>query len=106
MAIQHLAEQSRGNDTTLTLVMLPRLDKLTKNGAWFAALESFGVTIQVEPVERSALAQWIAQRLAAQGQRVAAGEEGQRSLQFFAEPGAGGQFARRAPGNPEAGPVV
>ena len=85
VAIQHLAEQSRGNDTTLTLVMLPRLDKLTKNGAWFAALESFGVTIQVEPVERSALAQWIAQRLAAQGQRVAAGEEGQRSLQFFAD---------------------
>ncbi|MBP9059724.1 MAG: DNA polymerase III subunit delta, partial [Rhodoferax sp.] len=85
VAIQHLAEQSRGNDTTLTLVMLPRLDKVTKNGAWFAALESFGVTIQVEPVERSALAQWIAQRLAAQGQRVAAGEEGQRSLQFFAD---------------------
>jgi DNA polymerase-3 subunit delta len=84
-AIQHLAEQSRGNEATLTLVMLPKLDKLTKNGAWFAALESYGVTVQVEPVERSALPQWIAQRLASQGQRVAAGEEGQRSLQFFAD---------------------
>lgn len=85
VAIQHLAEQSRGNDSTLTLVMLPRLDKLTKGGAWFGALESFGVTLQVEPVERNALPQWIAQRMAAQGQRVAASEEGQRTLQFFAD---------------------
>ena len=84
-ALQQLAEQSRGNDSTLTLIMLPRLDKLTKGGAWFAALESFGVTLQVEPVERSALPQWLAQRLSVQGQRVAAGEEGQRTLQFFAD---------------------
>ncbi len=84
-AIQHLAEQSRGNDSTLTLVMLPRLDKLTKGGAWFGALESFGVTLQVEPVDRNALPQWIAQRLALQGQRVAAGEAGQHTLQFFAD---------------------
>lgn len=84
-ALQHLAEQSRGNDSTLTLVMLPRLDKLTKSGAWFGALESFGVTIQVEPVERNALPSWIAQRLSIQGQRVAAGESGQRTLQFFAD---------------------
>ena len=84
-AIQHLAEQSRGNDSTLTLVMLPRLDKLTKGGAWFGALESFGVTVQVEPVDRNALPQWIAQRLALQGQRVAAGEAGQHTLQFFAD---------------------
>jgi DNA polymerase-3 subunit delta len=84
-AIQHLAEQSRGNDSTLTMVMLPRLDKLTKGGAWFGALESFGVTIQVEPVERGALPPWIAQRLSRQGQRVAAGETGQLTLQFFAD---------------------
>lgn len=84
-AIQQLAEQARGNDSTLTLIMLPRLDKMTKSGAWFGALESFGITLQVEPVERHALPPWIAQRLAAQGQRVAAGEEGQRTLQFFAD---------------------
>ena len=29
--------------------------------------------------------QWIAQRLQQQGQRVASGEEGQRTLQFFAD---------------------
>ena len=84
-ALQQLAEQSRGNDSLLTLLTLPRLDKAAKSTAWFGALERCGVTLQVESVERSALPQWIAQRLAAQGQRVAAGTEGQRTLQFFAD---------------------
>ena len=84
-ALQQLAGISQGNDSTLTIVMLPKLDKMTKSGAWFAALESYGVTLQVEPDDRAALPQWIAQRLSAQGQRVAAGEEGQRTLQFFAD---------------------
>ena len=85
VAIQQIAESARGNDSTLTLVMLPRLDKATRTGGWFTALEAQGVTIQVEPVERHALPQWLAQRLAAHGQGVAAGEEGQRTLQFFAD---------------------
>lgn len=84
-AIQQLAEQSRGNDDTLVLVLLPRLDKLTKGSAWFASLESLGVTLQLESVERNALPQWLAHRLAAQGQRVADGEVGRRTLQFFAD---------------------
>jgi len=84
-ALQQLAEGAAGNDSTLTLVLLPRLDRMTRSSAWFAALESQGVTIQLEPVERHALPQWIAQRLAQQGQRVTGGEEGQRSLQFFAD---------------------
>lgn len=84
VALQQLVDQSRGNDSTLTLVILPRLDKMTKSAAWFTALES-GITLEVSPVERAALPQWIAQRLAGQGQRVAAGEEGQRTLQFFAD---------------------
>jgi DNA polymerase-3 subunit delta len=57
VALQQLAEAAQGNDSTLTLVLLPRLDKQTKTGAWFSALESFGVTVQVEPVERRALPQ-------------------------------------------------
>ncbi len=84
-ALQQLAEAARGNDGTLTLVVLPRLDKATRSAAWFAALEADGVTLQIDPVERAALPQWIAERLARQGQRVAAGEEGQRTLQFFAD---------------------
>ena len=85
VALQQIAEAAQGNDSTLTMVMLPRLDKATRTGAWFGALEGNGVSIQVDTVERAALPQWIAQRLAQQGQRVKAGEEGQRTLQFFAD---------------------
>ncbi len=84
-ALQQLAAAAPGNDSTLALVLLPRLDKATRSGAWFAALEGAGVAVQIDAVERAALPQWIAQRLAAQGQRVVAGEEGQRTLTFFAD---------------------
>lgn len=84
-ALQQIAEAAAGNESTLTMVLLPRLDKATRSTAWFVALEANGVTLQVDPVERAALPAWIAQRLAAQGQRVAAGEQGQRTLQFFAD---------------------
>ncbi|MFM8576241.1 MAG: DNA polymerase III subunit delta, partial [Limnohabitans sp.] len=84
-AIQQLVAQAQGNDATLTLFMLPRLDFATRKGAWFGALEGGGVVVQLEPIERAALPQWIAQRLQQQGQHVAAGEEGQRTLQFFAD---------------------
>ncbi len=85
VALQQIAAAAEGNDSTLTLVLLPRLDKATRTGAWFAALESHGATVQIDPVERAALPAWIAQRLAAQDQRVTPGEEGQRTLQFFAD---------------------
>ena len=84
-AIQQLAASAQGNDSTLTLFLLPRLDAATRKGAWFGALENGGVSIQVDSVDRNALPQWIAQRLQQQGQRVVAGEEGQRTLQFFAD---------------------
>ncbi len=83
-ALQTLAEQARGDDGTLLLVMLPRLDRDMKASAWFSALER-GITLEVSPVERAALPQWIAQRLGLQGQRVASGEAGQHTLQFFAD---------------------
>ena len=84
-AIQQLAASAQDNDSTLTLVMLPKLDAATRKGAWFAALENHGVLIATDPVDRNALPTWIAQRLQMQGQSVAAGEEGQRTLQFFAD---------------------
>jgi DNA polymerase-3 subunit delta len=84
-AIQQLAAAAQGNDSTLTLFLLPRLDAATRKGAWFGTLENGGVSMQIDPVERNALPQWIAQRLQHQGQRVVAGEEGQRTLQFFAD---------------------
>ena len=84
-ALQQLAEGAAANEGTLTIVLLPRLDRMTRQSAWFAALEGAGVSIAIEPIERAALPQWIAQRLAQQQQRVRAGEEGQRTLQFFAD---------------------
>ena len=83
--IQQLAQSAEGNDSTLTLFILPKLDNATKKGAWFGALDQFGVTLQIESVERAHLPQWIAQRLKMQNQSVAAGQEGQACLQFFAD---------------------
>jgi DNA polymerase-3 subunit delta len=84
-ALQRLAQAAQNNTDLLTIVLLPRLDKATRAAAWFAALEGFGVTLEVQPVERSALPTWIAQRLAVNCQRVEPGEAGQRTLQFFAD---------------------
>ena len=84
-ALQQLAERAADSSDVLTLVSLPRLDKATKSSAWFEALEAAGVGIALETVERAALPAWIAQRLAVQGQRVEAGEAGQRCLHFFAD---------------------
>ena len=85
VALQQLAEQARGNQEVLTIVALPRLDKATRNTAWFMALEGNGVAIEVQAVERGALPQWLAQRLAHQGQQVEPGEAGAQALQFFAD---------------------
>jgi len=83
--IQQLAQSAEGNDSTLTLFILPRLDVPTKKGAWFGALEQFGVSLQIDSLERAQLPQWIAQRLKLQNQSVVAGQEGQTCLQFFAD---------------------
>lgn len=53
-ALQQLADSAAGNDSTLTLVLLPRLDKQTKSGAWFTALDGAGATVQIDSIERAA----------------------------------------------------
>ena len=84
-ALQRIAETAPDNPDVLTVVVLPRLDKLSKSTAWFAALENNGVSVPLETLERHALPAWIAQRLARQEQRVQEGEAGQHTLQFFAD---------------------
>jgi DNA polymerase-3 subunit delta len=59
----------------------------------------------VQPVERGALPNWIAQRLAQQNQRVVAGDEGQRTLQFFADRVEGNLLAAHQE-DPEAGAAL
>src|SRR5690349_15147769 len=73
------------SDDVVTLVQLPKLDRTQQTSGWFVALDAAGVTLRVDPIERRALPAWIAQRLAAQGQRVQDGEAGQQTLAFFAD---------------------
>jgi len=72
-------------DDVLTVIQLPRLDRQQQASAWFTALDAAGVAIRIDPIDRKALPPWIAQRLAAQGQRVQGGEAGQQALAFFAD---------------------
>jgi DNA polymerase-3 subunit delta len=72
-------------DEVLTLVTLPKLEYAQAKAAWFAALDTTGVTLRVETLARAMLPAWLAQRLARQHQQVAAGDEGQRTLGFFAD---------------------
>jgi DNA polymerase-3 subunit delta len=72
-------------EDVLTLVTLPRLDFQQQKAAWFGALDAAGATLRVETLDRKALPAWLAQRLARQGQRVRGGDEGQRTLAFFAD---------------------
>jgi DNA polymerase III subunit delta len=73
------------SDDVVTLVTCPKLDRTQQGSAWFTALDAAGVSLRVDAIERKALPAWIAQRLAAQGQRVQGGEAGQQALAFFAD---------------------
>jgi len=64
----------------VALITLPRLDRTAQASAWFAALERSAVVIAVQPVERTELPRWIAERLKRSGQRAAAG-----TLKFLAD---------------------
>jgi DNA polymerase-3 subunit delta len=83
-ALQTYCERLAGDDV-LTLVQLPRLDGMQQKSAWFSALDSAGISLRVEAIERRDLPAWIARRLSAQGQQVADGDEGERTLAFFAD---------------------
>jgi len=64
----------------LAVVTLPRLDKAGQASSWFRALERRGIVVNVYPVERSRLPEWIAARLARHKQRASA-----ETLQFLAD---------------------
>ena len=74
-----------GDDSVLTIVQLPRLDWQQLKATWFSALDAAGQSLKLDTLDRKQLPAWLAQRLARQGQRVRDGEEGQRTLSFFAD---------------------
>ncbi|MFM8622996.1 MAG: DNA polymerase III subunit delta [Betaproteobacteria bacterium] len=84
-ALVGLVQALQDQEAVLGLITLPRLDRQTRASAWFSALEASAVCLQIDAVDRAALPQWIAQRLAGQGQRVASGVQGQQALAFFAD---------------------
>ena len=86
-ALQRYCERLRSFESQdlLTLVTLPKLDFQQSKAAWFNALDAAGATLRVETLARHALPAWLAQRLARQNQHVVAGDEGQRTLAFFAD---------------------
>jgi DNA polymerase-3 subunit delta len=57
-------------DNTVTLISLPGLDRNTRNTKWFAALEKYGVSIEVKKIYREQLPEWIAHRLKLQKQTM------------------------------------
>jgi DNA polymerase III subunit delta len=65
---------------TVTLVLLPAMDRNSQQSRWFQALEGAGLLVAAEPVGRDRLPQWLSGRLATQGQRVS-GE----ALQFIVD---------------------
>jgi DNA polymerase-3 subunit delta len=65
---------------TITLVSLPKVDRATQGSGWFAALDAAGVTVAANAVPLARLPQWLAGRLALQGQEADAS-----TLQFIAD---------------------
>ena len=77
-AIAHYCTRLAPGD--VTLVSLPRLDKATQAAGWFRALGEAGVIVDVRPVERARLPEWIGARLARNRQRA-----GRELLEFLAD---------------------
>jgi DNA polymerase-3 subunit delta len=65
-----LAHCERLDPEVLTLVSLPRLDRAGQASPWFSALAAAGVVVDVWPVDRARLPEWIGARLARQGQKA------------------------------------
>jgi DNA polymerase-3 subunit delta len=74
------AHLERHDSESVLLVTLPRLDRQGQGSAWFTALASAGVVVDVWPIERARLPAWIAERLARQKPRAP-----REVLEFLAE---------------------
>lgn len=75
-----LRHAGQAAEDTLSLICLPKLERSVRESAWARALEATGVWVEVTPVERAHLADWIAGRL--ERQRQSAPRE---ALQFLAD---------------------
>ena len=65
---------------TVSLVLLPEIDRRGQEARWFQALEAAGVVIEAQPINRDRLPDWISNRLALQQQTAP-----REALAFIAE---------------------
>ena len=57
-------------EDTVTLVVLPELEWQQQKSKWFEALERAGLLVEARAVSRDELPEWLAERLARQGQKA------------------------------------
>jgi DNA polymerase-3 subunit delta len=76
------------NPDSVLLITLPKQDRAAQSSGWFTALAAAGVAVAVFPLERDELPDWIAARLARQGQRASA-----ETLAFLTDRCEGNLFA-------------
>ncbi|SMF35728.1 DNA polymerase III subunit delta [Pseudogulbenkiania subflava] len=87
-ALQRLAEAPPAD--TVTLVILPKLERVQLSSKWFAALEKAAVVVHAAAVSRQQLPGWISRRLKAQGLSLS-----EEALSFFADRVEGNLLAAR-----------
>jgi len=66
------AHARRDDEATLTIISLPRLDRTARAADWASTLQEAAVWVEVAPIARERLPDWIAARLARQGQSAPA----------------------------------
>jgi DNA polymerase-3 subunit delta len=79
-AVALQAHAQRKDEDTLTIISLPALDWAARKTAWVATLESAATWIDVTPVTRDRLPEWLAGRLARQKQSAT-----RPALEFLAD---------------------
>lgn len=82
---KQIQELSSQEPDSVTSIYLPRLDGQTQKSAWFSALESAGVAVRIDELDRTALPNWIKERLKMQNQQIEAGEPGQSAVMFMVD---------------------
>lgn len=74
------AHAAAANDSVMTIVALPRLDRRDMQSRWVSALERAGVLVDIDTVQRAQLPHWIARRLKQQSQSTTT-----EALEFIAD---------------------
>ena len=81
---------ARPPDDTVTMILLPKVERQQQQSKWFQALEKVATVILASPVERQALPGWSRSRLKAQGQSMTP-----EALDFFVDRVEGNLLAAR-----------